>query len=51
VKEELLDDPNDELVNKKPSGNEKEIRINRFIISYPFENEPLISEQRSSKLF
>lgn len=51
MNEELIDDPKDDLVSKKPSGNEKEIRINRFIISYPFENELLISEHRSSKLF
>jgi hypothetical protein len=51
VNEELIDDFNDELSSNNPSGNDKETGINRYIISYPYEGEMKISEQKSSKLF
>ena len=47
MKEDVIDD----FVAKDPSSNSKRIRINRYIISYPFKDELLISEQRSSKTF
>jgi len=49
VKEDLIDDPNDDLTSKKPSGNEKIIRINRYLFSWPFEGDMLINEARSTR--
>ncbi len=51
MKEELIDDPKDDLSSKAPSGIDKEFRINRYIISYPYKDELLIAEQKSIKLF
>ena len=51
MKEDVIDDLSDGLISKKPKDNENEFRINRYIISYPFEGELKISQMKSTKMF
>ena len=43
MKEDLIDDLNDDISFKKALSNENEIRINRFQFTYSFEVEIVIS--------
>lgn len=51
MKEDLIDDLDDDLIAKQASDKGNRFRINRYIISYPFKDELQIAQQKSIKMF